>query len=104
MLPGVHAVRGGIGGSRVIAVDPGAEAEEVVDGAREAERAGGRVVAVGVPGLFQQPLEHRVVEIRDGDHEPPEPVVDVAADAHRQPALLHLPRLLLLLLPLHDDV
>ncbi|KAE8814109.1 hypothetical protein D1007_08752 [Hordeum vulgare] len=99
----VHAVRGGGVGVRRLPVDERAQAEELVDGAGQPERAG-RVVAVRVPGRLQEPLEERVVEVGDGDDEPTVPVALLLrlADAHRQPPLLHLP-LLLRMVPLHDD-
>uniref|UniRef100_A0A8R7QVX2 Uncharacterized protein n=1 Tax=Triticum urartu TaxID=4572 RepID=A0A8R7QVX2_TRIUA len=102
---GVYAVRGGGVRVRRLPVDERAQAEEFVDGAGQPERAG-RAVAVRVPGRLQQALEQRVVEVGDGDDEPPEPVALLLrlrlADAHSQPPLLHLPPLLRQV-PLHDD-
>lgn len=77
-----------------------AEAEELVDGAGEPERAG-RVVAVGVARRLKQAAEQGVVEVGDRDDEPPEPAAVAAVgalhpDPHRQPPFLHLPGLLLL--------
>jgi hypothetical protein len=101
---GVHPVRGRGRRPRLrVPLDEHAQAEELVDGARQPQRPRRVVVAVGVARSLQQPPELRVVQVRDGDHEPPRLVKASAtlrrADAHRQPPLLHLP---LLLLPLHD--
>ncbi|XBH80494.1 hypothetical protein VPH35_106229 [Triticum aestivum] len=101
----VHAVRRRGVRVRRLPVDERAQAEELVDGAGQPERAG-RAVAIRVPGRLQQPLEQRVVEVGDGDDEPPEPVALLRlrlglADPHGQPPLLHLPPLLRLV-PLHD--
>jgi hypothetical protein len=95
----VHAVRGRGRWRRVrrrLPLDQRAQAEELVGGAGQAQRARGVVVAVGVARGLQQAAEQRVVQVRDGDDEPLGAAVALRRpDAHRQPPSLHLPLLLL---------
>jgi hypothetical protein len=77
---GVHPVRGRGRRPRLrVPLDEHAQAEELVDGARQPQRPRRVVVAVGVARSLQQPPELRVVQVRDGDHEPPRLVKASAA-------------------------
>ena len=77
---------------RGLALDEPPDVEEVVDGAREAERAGGRV-AVDLPRRVEKGLEEGVVEVGDGDHKPLL-LSSLEADADGEHPLLHLTSLL----------
>ena len=88
----VVAATAGVLVRRGLALDEPPDVEEVVDGAREAERAGGRV-AVDLPRRVEKGLEEGVVEVGDGDHKPLL-LSSLEADVDGEHPLLHLTSLL----------
>ncbi|KAL5992896.1 hypothetical protein ACLOJK_013815 [Asimina triloba] len=91
-----------------LAFDQPLQVEEVVDRAGQPERPA-RVKSIHFLRLLQQPLEQRVVEIGNRNHESPTApalLLLLQSHAHSQPSFLHLHLLLLMhgfsLLPLAD--
>lgn len=75
-------------------LDEPPDVDEVLNGAVEAEGAGGRV-AVDLAWGIEERLEERVVEVGDGDHKPFFLLFALEADADGEHSLLHLAPLLI---------